>query len=67
MAKGDIGLVEEVLGWDPRGDADEYDAFEKAQAAFLRIKKELNSLRKENKRMQAAITHLQNGCPNTQV
>jgi hypothetical protein len=47
--RGDISAVEEVLGWDPRGDAEKYEAVEKAQEAFSRIKKELNSQRKSAK------------------
>jgi hypothetical protein len=45
--RGDISAVEEVLGWDPRGDAEKYEAVKKAQKAFSRIKKELNSIKKE--------------------
>lgn len=46
---GDIGAVDEVLGWDPRGDAEEYELLEKAQEAFSRIKRELRELRKSRK------------------
>jgi hypothetical protein len=49
MNRGDISAVEEVLGWDPRGDAEEYEAVEKAREAFSRIKRELNSQRKSAK------------------
>ena len=48
MNRGDISAVEKVLGWDPRGDAEKYEAVE-AQEAFSRIKKELNSQRKSAK------------------
>lgn len=44
IKKGDLGAVDEVLGWDPRGDDEEYDMLEKAQEAFSRIKKELSSI-----------------------
>ena len=46
---GDIGAVDEVLGWDPQGTSEEYEYVEKAQEAFSRIKKELSSLRAANK------------------
>jgi myosin heavy subunit len=46
IKKGDLGAVDEVLGWDPRGDDEEYDMLEKAQEAFSRIKKELSSQKK---------------------
>jgi DNA repair exonuclease SbcCD ATPase subunit len=46
IKKGDLGAVDEVLGWDPRGDAEEYNMLEKAQEAFSRIKKELSSQKK---------------------
>lgn len=49
IKKGDLGAVDEVLGWDPRGDAEEYDMLEKAQEAFSRIKKELSSQKKSLK------------------
>lgn len=46
---GDLGAVDEVLGWDPRGDPEEYELLEKAQEAFSRIKRELRDLRKSRK------------------
>jgi DNA repair ATPase RecN len=49
IKKGDLGAVDEVLGWDPRGDDEEYDMLEKAQEAFSRIKKELSSQKKSLK------------------
>lgn len=49
IKKGDLGAVDEVLGWDPRGDDEEYDMLEKAQEAFFRIKKELSSQKKSLK------------------
>jgi len=49
IKKGDLGAVDEVLGWDPRGDDEEYDMMEKAQEAFSRIKKELSSQKKSLK------------------
>lgn len=49
MKKGDLGAVDEVLGWDPRGDAEEYELMELAQKAFGRIKRELSAQRKSVK------------------
>jgi hypothetical protein len=49
IKKGDLGEVDEVLGWDPRGDEEEYDMLEKANKAFSRIKKELSSQKKSIK------------------
>lgn len=75
IKKGDLGAVDEVLGWDPRGDDEEYDMMEKAQEAFSRIKKELSSQKKslkeekqrydelfrENKRLREALQMISNG------
>lgn len=49
MKKGDIGCIHEVLGFAAECVRDDEDGFlvEKAQEAFIRIKKELNALRKE--------------------
>lgn len=54
MKKGDIGAVEEILGWDPRGDDEEYECMDKARDAFDRIKKQLRALQKENKSLREA-------------
>ena len=58
MKKGDLGLVEEVLGWDWFGDAEEYDMLEKAQKAFGRIKRELSVQRKSAKEWEQKYSEL---------
>ena len=55
---GDIGAVDEVLGWDPRGASEEYEYVEKAQEAFSRIKKELSALRAANKQEKQKYAEL---------
>jgi polysaccharide pyruvyl transferase WcaK-like protein len=55
---GDIGAVDEVLGWDPRGTSEEYEYVEKAQEAFSRIKKELSALRAANKQEKQKYAEL---------
>lgn len=45
MKKGDLGAVDEALGWDPRGAA----VAANAQKAFGRIKRELSAQRKSAK------------------
>jgi hypothetical protein len=42
--KKDISAVDEVLGWDPRGDDEEYKYVQEAVDAFTRIKKLLKQL-----------------------
>lgn len=58
MKKGDIGCIHEVLGFAAECVRDDEDGFlvEKAQEAFIRIKKELNALRKENKVLRSAAS-----------
>lgn len=58
MKKGDIGLVDEVLSWDCRGDDDEYEAVEKANEAFERICKELEFQKKLAKETQEKYDEL---------
>lgn len=62
---GDIGAVDEVLGWDPQGNvhhdllqAGHYEYVEKAQEAFSRIKKELSALRAANKQEKQKYAEL---------
>lgn len=54
MKRGDIGSVDEILGWDCRGDDEEYECMDKARQAFDRIKLELRELRKQNKMLREA-------------
>jgi len=68
IKKGDLGAVDEVLGWDPRGDDEEYDMLEKAQEAFSRIKKELSSQKKslkEEKQKYDELSRIANGYINS--
>ena len=58
IKKGDLGSVDEVLGWDCRGDNEEYEAIEKAQEAFDRIKKELSLQKKTAKESQQKYEEL---------
>jgi hypothetical protein len=58
MKKGDLSAVDEVLGWDPRGDAEEYELMEKAQEAFSRIKRELSAQRKSAKEWEQKYNEL---------
>jgi exosome complex RNA-binding protein Csl4 len=62
---GDIGAVDEVLGWDPQGNvhhdllqAGHYEYVKKAQEAFSRIKKELSALRAANKQEKQKYAEL---------
>jgi len=48
IKNGDIGCVEEVLGWHP-GSEEDSQAMEEAQKAFSRIKKELAKQKKAAK------------------
>ena len=68
IKKGDLGHVDEVLGWDPRGDDEEYDMLEKAQEAFSRIKKELKLQKKslkEEKQKYDELSRIANGYINS--
>ena len=58
MKKGDLGAVEEVLGWDPRGTDEEYELLELAQKAFGRIKRELSVQRKSAKEWEQKYSEL---------
>ena len=52
MKPKDISLVREVLGWDCRGDEEEYRAMEKAERAFERIVQHLQSIEAQLKACQ---------------
>ena len=49
LKKGDIGCVEDVLGWDLGSSEEESKMMEDAQNAFYRIKKELAEQKKAAK------------------